>query len=273
MKLAIAATLLSLGASVAHAGIELITVETLMHAQAQEALALSIVAPASITRTLQYNFSVDSNTGLFDYQALSGQTYNGLNYSLSSQGTFDADTQTFTWVGSGMLGSQTWSQAGQAQWVGDPTATLSGSVSLGGNVIGTFSGTVVVNGRFSEGQGTFTPTGGNPSTYNVTDVWPSEFDQPWTLRWNDHEAQLTAASIVFILANENDGILQGTSTVTVTAVPEPSSFPLIGVCLLALLVQRAKTCALPNLTNGKYRRRHAQAKWQLDPRSHGDRLV
>lgn len=234
MKQILAATLLALGSSVSNASIELITIETLMHAQAEEALALSLVAPTSVTTDLQYSFSVDTNTGSFAYQTLPGQTYNGLSYDLNAQGSFDASTQTYIWSASGMLGSQTWAQTGQAQWVGDPTATISGNVSLNGNVIGTFSGTVDVDGTgASSGQGTFTPTGGTPSTYDVTDRVPAS-DQPWTLIWNGHPAQFVPVKAVWLQERVTGGLFKGTSTMTIAAIPEPSTWVLLGVSLLVL---------------------------------------
>jgi hypothetical protein len=236
MKHMIAATLLALGTSTANADIPLLTIETLMHAQAEEALALSIVAPTSATTALQYSFSANTNDGSFAYQALAGQTYNGLSYSLSGQGSFNPGTQTYTWSASGMLGAQAWAQTGQAQWVGDPTASISGNVSLNDEVIGTFSGTVEVDGvGNSSGTGTFTPKGGSPGTYNVTDKVPGGTGQPWTLIWEGHPAQFQPVHAAWVTASSDGGIYQGTSTMTLVAVPEPSAWIMVGVGMLVLL--------------------------------------
>lgn len=241
MKKIFAVAVLSLGSSVSYASIEFLTIETLMHAQAQEALALSIVVPTPITQTLQYDFSVDTVNGLFGYQSLPGQSYGGMSYSLSGQGSLDSNTQTYTWLASGMLGSQTWSQTGQAHWVGDPTADVSGVVSLNGDVVGTFSGIVEFDDGSlkSTGHGTFTPTGGSPGKYDVTDLIAGG-GGPWTLKWNKHLGQFVPVSSVWLFFDEGDGIFQGTSTVTIAAVPEPSSFALVGVSLIALLSCRPR---------------------------------
>lgn len=231
MKHVMTATMLALGATTAHSSVNTLAIETLMHAQAQEALALSALAPPAAQATLQYQFRVDTNSGAFSYEALPDQTYDGQSYNLSATGSLDANTQAYTWSATGMLGSQAWSQSGQAQWVGDPTATVSGSVSLGGTVVGTFSGKVDVDAMgHSSGTGTFTPTGGSPGVYDVTDYVPAG-SQPWTLIWSGHPAQFVPASAQWVVNNQSGGVLEGTSTVTVAAVPEPATWALMLISL------------------------------------------
>ena len=243
MKHVMTATMLTLGATAAHASVNALAIETLMHAQAQEALALSIVASPATQATLQYQFLVDTNSGAFSYQALPGQTYDGQSYSLSAAGSLDTNTQTYMWSATGMLGSRAWSQSGQAQWVGDPTATVSGNVSLGGSVVGTFSGDLEVDAMgHSSGQGTFTPTGGSPGVYNVTDYVPGG-SQPWTLIWSGHPAQFVPASAEWVVTNQSGCLYQGTSTVTVAAVPEPATWALMLISLPLLWAARGRGVA------------------------------
>lgn len=246
MKNVIAAACLAAGASVAHASMELISIESLMHAQANEALALfNAVAPLGTT-SLGFTFSVDVATGSFSYHALPGQSYNGLAYALDGAGSFDASTQTYSWQSSGSLGADAWSQQGHAPWVGDPTADISGSVSLGGKVIGSLTGTVDIDAAgHSAGTVSFTPTGGTPSSYTVTDFVPGS-KQPWTLIWRGQPAQFTPVAATWVVDDTIASVYSGHSEMTITPVPEPASWMLNSIGL-AILISRAKRHASPPL--------------------------
>jgi hypothetical protein len=236
MKDMIAAALLASAASTASADIGVISIETLMHAQATEALLLSIAMPPEATTTLQHSFSVNTNDGAFSYQALPGQAYHGLSYSMNGLGSFDAATQTFTWSASGMLGNQTWSQAGMMQWMGDPTGPISGTAVLLGRAF-SFEGTVTTDpdGQNSSANIVVTLPGGGRTRLTARD---KSLGSPWTLQWRN-AAQLTPAAVEWVTASSDDGIYQGTSTMVLSAVPEPSTWLLATGGALVLLMRRA----------------------------------
>lgn len=245
MKHIISAALLAVGTTVAHADVKLLTIETLMHAQGNDVLALSLVFPTPVTETLQYSYTVNTNDGSFAYQTLAGQTYSGLAYSLAGTGMLDANTQTYTWSASGVLGSQTWSHTEQATWVGDPTATISGTVTWAEGGKGTVSGTVEVDEKTgqSSGQVTFTPEGNidNSGTYNITDLVPA--NGPWTLQYQNKEGKFIPVEVRFVNHNVTNGIYQGTSIFTVAAVPEAETYAMMlaGLGLLGAVSWRRAT--------------------------------
>lgn len=247
MKHFVAAAVLTFGASTAHADIEQITLETLVHAQSLESLSLSIIAPPGADSELKYLFSANTNNGSFAWQAAAGQTYNGLSYSMSGQGSFDALTQTFTWSASGLLGAEHWEHTGQAQWVGDPTASITGNVSIGGKPKGMFSGTVDIDSLgHSSGTGSFTPAGGSPgSGYEVTDF--VRRDLPWTITWHGHPAELEITHSEWLSFHNDDGMFLGTSTTNIVAVPEPATWIMMYAGIAVLLGCRNAGKRMPPL--------------------------
>lgn len=256
MKHIISAALLAVGTTAVHADVKLLTIETFMHAQANDVLALSLVFPTPVTETLQYSYTVNTNDGSFAYQTLAGQTHSGLAYSLAGTGMFDANTQTYTWSASGVLGSQTWSQTAQATWVSDdPTATIrnvairnatiNGTVTWGIGGEGTVSGTVGVTvAGESSGKVTFTPRGGIPQTFDITDSVPLiNPDLPWELRYQDRVGKFIPVKVQFVNHNVTNGIYQGTSIFTVSAVPEAETYAMMlaGLGLLGAVSWRRAT--------------------------------
>lgn len=225
-RVVIAAAAMMFAAGSAHSSVPLLSIETLMHAEAEDALALAVLYPDFKPNALNYSFSVDTNDGSFSYNVLPGQTYNGLNFSLAGTGTYDSSTETFSWTASGLLGTDVWAEQGQAQWTGDPVAAVNGTVSLNGTVIGTASGNLDVDGfGHSSGTVTFTPTGGSPGQYSVTDFVPSDPTIPWTLRWNGHVAQFATLSATWQPVAEEAGVIRGFSNVV--AVPETDTWALM----------------------------------------------
>lgn len=229
----IAATLVGLSAlgltvlpSPAHADLSILSIETLMHAQSQSAAALAIAYPSFQPNVLNYDFYVNTNDGSFSYDIVAGQTYNGLDYSLSGAGAYDIGTNSFTWSASGSLGTDTWNEQGYALWVGDPTATVTGTVSVNGQVIGAATGTLAVDGQgHSSGTVTYTPTGGSPGQYTITDYVPGNPGAPWTLKWRGKTGQFVPLSAKWVTESEGAGVIRGSSTIA--AAPEPSTWALM----------------------------------------------
>jgi hypothetical protein len=225
-QVVMAAAVMAFAAGSAYSDVPLLSIETLMHAEAQDALALAILYPDFSGNELNYSFIVNTNDGSFSYGTLPGQTYNGLSFIMSALGTYDSSTQTFLWTESGFLGGDAWTLEGRAQWSGDPVAAVKGTVSLNGTVIGTASGNLDIDGQgHSSGTLTFTPTGGSPGVYTVTDFVPSDPAVPWTLRWNGHTGQFVALSAKWQQQGNNAGLVLGSSRIV--AVPESDTWALM----------------------------------------------
>jgi hypothetical protein len=193
--------------------------ETLMQAMFNEAAGLDYLSPG--LATLNYAFVVNTNTGSFSYASLPGQTFEGVAFSVSGMGTYDAISNTYDWTASGYLGPSTWAEQGEMEWTGDPNANVSGSVSLNGTVIGSISGTVDVDGMgHSSGTVAYTPNGGTPNPMSVTDFVPGA-PGPWTFYWNGHDAQV-AISGEWVETSDSGGIDTGTASIELC--PECGSF-------------------------------------------------
>ena len=167
--------------------------------------------------------------------------------SVSVAGSYDSATGTYSWAGSGLLGTSTWGEEGQLQWVGDPTGTLNGNVDVNGEVVGTVTGTVEVDVLgHSSGTVTFTPKGaGVGSSYDVTDFVPGDLGVPIRIDWNGHTGYLI--NVLSVPEGvDPSGLFTGRATVQM-AVPEPSIwalmlFGLVGLDLSAIAANGAVFC-------------------------------
>ena len=263
MKNAIAATLLALGATVAHADMETKTFETLMHAHALEVFGLSLLEPAQANSTLQYTFTVNPNDGSFSYQALPGQTYNGMSYSINAQGRYDLGTQSYSWSGSGMLGNANLEQDGHAYWldliedpgqinaeVDPPVAGTEAGVKIfslkrDGLRVATYTGTDVVKDGKSTGSGEFrlaTRLVGEKVSMTDTVVGDTKTITIWEEEYEAYPVELS----LFPILNQ-DGSYTGTSTVTIAAVPEPATWMLVAAGVFVLFMRRS--AGEPRLTD------------------------
>ena len=229
------ATLLTMP-SMVKASVLVTSEETLMQAQLNEAAALDYFVAPDASSILQYNYAVDTSGGGFSYSTLPGQTYDGLSYSVSCAGTYNSSTNTYDWTATGQLGSSSWTEQGESQWTGDPTATITGTVTLGGIVTGTVTGTVEVDGMgHSSGTVTYTPTGGNPMQCSITDYVPSSGD--WLLTWKGNSAYVPIQG-KWVSNTGGGDTVTGLSSIyqSYTNVPEPSTIVLLGMGAISTLV-------------------------------------
>jgi len=203
--------------------------------------------------TLQYSFTVNTNDGSFAYQASAGQSYDNRQYSWSGEGLFDNAAQSYTWSAAGMLGSDARSHTGAAQWlqVPAPSATfeevpgpfakefLNGRLFKNDVLQGNFIGevTVLPDGK-SSGSGTLTGTHGGIFPFDVKDEVPKGAKAPWTLFIGDEPYKYVQFRWEDVLS-DGSGVMQGTSTVIITSIPEPATWGLLAAGMAILVLWRA----------------------------------
>jgi hypothetical protein len=197
--------------------------ETMMQAQGDESSFLGAVLGAGPSTNLLFTSNVDPVTRSFSFDSVSGQTYLGMPFSLDLSGSFDPTRGQYAWSATGQLGSQSWTNAGIASWVGDPTATISDTYvyhSAGGNLNYAVTGTVQVDGT-GDSSGNFTFAGpGGPFTYPGTDHLNSDGTWNWTVPNTPIGTVFGANGFVPFPMG---GAGQFTMSIARGSVPEPSS--------------------------------------------------
>lgn len=197
--------------------------ETLMQAQADEVLALEWLYGTAPGSSLNFNYAVDTSGGSFSWSTLPGQTYNGLSFSVSGTGSYNSSTTTYNWTASGQLGLSPWTEQGEAQWTGDPTANLNGTYTdadTGENVV--VAGTVTVDATgHSSGNVTLNGVGNTP----ITDFIGTDIT---TIRigYDPDFPSYVPVNGTWTPADQSGDM---------TLVPEPSGLALLGLGVVSLV--------------------------------------
>ena len=195
--------------------------ESVMQAIDNEAAVLFAAVGPDPSLNLQYDNTVNSD-GSFSWSTIAGQTFGGLNFSLSGTGTYDSATTTDNWTASGQIGSLSLSEQGQIVWdLSDPNGSCNISITVGGK-------TYPKNTQFQ-----------------VTDVSMNSITDPIT---DDSVAYISgpASNPDDYLDQDGGGSLKNGTRLTwkkgsggvmlIKVVPEPSSVALVGLGTLSLLL-------------------------------------
>ena len=221
-------------------------VETMMEAQANEALFIGQTFGVDNGSALHFVSNVDPLNRRFSYSTIPNQLYRGMGVSLSTSGSFDQILNKYNWTSSGTLGSQFWTSIGSVEWVGDPTGTVSTQIKFTANPSNSPI-TVLVEGKvqweqgpvnaFSSGTYTYATLGGGNSwgPFNGTDRF-DVMKQQWIHSVTVGKSNVTPDGIntfaAGILASSGDN--KGTFEMRIQSVPEPSIFSLITIALFSM---------------------------------------
>jgi len=200
---------------------------------------------------LHFTSNVDPVSSTFSYLLDSGTLYLGLSMTLSGLGAYDSGTGDFTVASSGTLGSKSWTTSGS----GVVTSTVTGfsfnyDIDLfdppekKGDVHGEVDRDLDTGKSTSKGWLTDKDKKKVPGsdtadtdTYNkITGEW--EIDQKPAGGGGKYKIHSTGFSPV------NGGA--GNFTTTISAVPEPYTFSVVGLGVLGLLLYKIKHTALGN---------------------------
>jgi hypothetical protein len=132
-------------------------IETMMEAEGADTLFLGQVFGPDSSSVLHFTSNVNLSTGAFSYSLVSGQTYLGSAFSLTTTGIFNSALGEFVWTTTAQLGAQHWSGSGSGTWSGDPKFPYTDTVTLNG-VAYTVTGMIdreSGRNRGTDGTGTF----------------------------------------------------------------------------------------------------------------------
>ena len=237
----------SIGFSVQSGPVLTEVVETMMEAQANEALFIGQTFGVDSGTTLHFTSTLDPLTRAFSFSTVSNQLYRGLNVSLSTVGTYNQLLGEYNWLSSGVIGNQTWSSIGSVEWVGDPTGEVKTMVTIG-NV------TVSVRGNVNWEQGPVNAV--SSGTYNFESsngtTWGpfngrDRFDvmtQEWIHNVDVGKGRFTPDGILTFSSGRFAAAGDGVFDMNIRAVPEPST----------LLLLIAAACGLRKTKSGNANR-------------------
>lgn len=223
--------------------------ETMMGAQANEALFIGQTFGVDNAATLHFSSDLDPLARTFSYATLVNQSYLGQTLALSTTGHYDTTLLKYDWTSTGSLGNQAWNSVGSVEWVGDPTGTVSTDVTIG-NVTVNVRGTVTwdqgpVNAT-STGTYTFASSGGTQwGPFNGRD----RFDIPtgeWVHTVEVGKGRFTPDGILTFAAGflaQGGGGGAGRFDLAIRGVPEPSALGLVLLALAAAAASRAGRAA------------------------------
>jgi hypothetical protein len=202
-----------------------IVTETMMQAQGDESIFIGSVFGTDASTPLQFTSYVDPVALTFSFASVTGQTYQGMAFSLSLNGNYDTTLGQYEWSAVGQLGSQSWTNTGTAVWTGDdePNSTTildTFEYPPGSGHFYTISGSVNVDiGNDSTGLFTFLGPAKQIWTYSGGDHYNPRIGQ---FSWNVPNTPLGFLSgITGSVPVPNGGA--GTSEMMIASIPEPST--------------------------------------------------
>lgn len=207
-------------------------VETMMEAEGVDTLYVGLIFGPDASSILHFISNVNLSTGAFSYSLLSGQTYLGQAFSLTTTGIFNSSLNEFVWTTTAQLGTQQWSENGSLTWSG---ATPGEPHDFGFTQIVPRNGvsyTVTITGKRDEETSTATymvkkADGTVVGTFDGTDF----FNKKRGI-W-EHTVKLTNGTANAAGVTPPGGGV-GSFNVTIAPVPEPSTLALLGLGISSL---------------------------------------
>lgn len=221
-------------------------VETMMEAQANEALFIGTTFGVDNASAIRFSANVDLDTRSFAFSTLDNQSFLGQAFSLTTTGAFDQTLGAYHWTSTGTFGAQAWTSVGSVEWIGDPTGTVETTATIG-NV------TVKVKGEVSWEQGPVNAlSSGNYSleSDNGTKWGPfsgrDRFDvisQEWIHTISVGPSNFVPNGILTVSSGALGSGGDGNFDMRIRALPEPSTIVLLLAALFACHLSSARKSA------------------------------
>ena len=205
--------------------------EMLIQAQQSDAAAIGTAFGPDAATTLVFSTNIDLAGKAFTYSLASGSTYLGSSATLDGSGSFDSISGSWNWPSHGSFSGNSFDSTGSMTITGDPVGD--GPVNFDVGPIGPFSlhyHEVYTEGPLttgSLGDGSLTIFGLPVVTFHTVD------------RFNINTGKMEYTQFSVGFAVDGVGVTpthggDGTFTMHIRPVPEPSTFALLGMSGLGI---------------------------------------
>ncbi|MBX7132438.1 MAG: PEP-CTERM sorting domain-containing protein [Fimbriimonadaceae bacterium] len=209
--------------------------EVVKDVQGQHSMVLGRYFGSDSNTVLNFNMVADPTSNAFGFQSAPGQTYQGLAFSMTCAGQFDAASDQWNWSSTSTLGADMWTQDGSSFFdpVGPDNLHTNSIANMAGKPKPDEHSGTVWNGPFS-----------TTWTYHTRDgvIIGSSISFDFRIRLSQgrfdwrHNTPLVDVDHTFgTLANGTWDSTTGAGNFNMQVVPEPASMACLGLGALAMI--------------------------------------